>query len=1134
MIENLEKYTGLTVTYSSIRPAFLGSFDIRYLKFQKGEEPFFNAVRIRFSFSLKELIFNRKILIHTVQIERPAINIDTQRDKEILDLLSSLFSSGNEDDSLRQISNYLPRQADYHVNNGSFLFSDKKLGCKFTNIDLNIYRGDLKTAVNDDFLMDGKLSVSISYSGVFNRTITANTGISINGMCSNDLQTAQAGIAFSPLTILQQDEISKAAGFFDQPVNTERQSTLLTILPFSTSVSYKDMILKINPSKENNDNNYLFSYDISTKDILAEINLLDFRPDSKAILSGSLNDISHLFRLQITGGSSFALSGENMDYNVNLRGGPAALNPVYELSAYQAADTFILSASGNEKSIQVNNLLLSSSAITQTASLFYGIISYSGIIDISPLSVNGKLILDRFSLSGGEYLGAVFNVSSSNGEIRISSKEIEIAQTKIDDMNIVLFPKNGDIEISVSCSSGSEGGIFIDGMYIANPNQIEASIALDELSIYELTEIIRPFVNYFSIPEISRNYLKASKINADIFFSTDFINIIYNVPRMVFDSEYINGVVSLSGTDRQFAISEGTVNFFDTELLASARMNFSNPMDLDFDINADYLDFSWRLDGQIIDRRTMIIHDPNGFNLYGTLSDTGAVSGYIESINFPVPVNAQTVYLSFFSSLRYESSDLWNLEVSGFEVLYNGGNYFNFSGTADQKGAHFRDLSYSDSTGILSGAADFNWDKDFSNIQIFANLSDGKASGENYFLECVYNRTHTDLRASVSQMHVNRFVREIQPMIASGDITAYWESINSFNVLANISSFHTVLNNSPVNGSVNLKLNNDELLVSNLKLDYAAIRAELPEMQINRVTGIAKTNAAVQGIGRFNITGSMKLDAKFNPINSWIDYKKAYEKFSGTLTLQNLRYNDLRNDEMAFTFSRNEGALLVSGGIRNMLRLEMDGEGNFFAGLSSPSPIQGTVIGTLKEGILDAQFNNFFLDLVSIWAFVPDMKEFKIVGGYITGQMDLRGPVLNPEFYGKARASSLRFQVPEYLTADIRSVPFDVTAEGYDVTFGPVVAASGGGSGKAGGLLVFENWMPSSITLDVNIPRESPIPYNLNISGFLANGNASGQFDMDVDILNRLMEISGDSYSNHAELGLNIENFSAISDSVFS
>jgi len=1145
LIENLEKYTGLAVSYSSIRPAFLGSFDVRYLRFQKGEEPFFNTTRIRFSFSLKELLFNRKLLIHTVQIEKPVINIDTQRDKETIDILAALFRNRDENESFGQISNYLPKQADYQINNGIFLFSDRSMVCRLTDIELNIHRGDFDSVFNinnknDDFIINGKSSVSLSYSGVFNRTIIVAAGIGINGMCSNDLQTAQAGIAFSHMTISQQAGILNEAASSRTSANTEGQERLLTVHPFSTAVSYKDKTLNVNPLQTVNDNYYSFSYNMSEREVLAQINLNDFRPDAKAVFSGFWSNISHLFSLQITGSSSLRFSGADMEYSVNLRGGKmsgyTALNPAHDLAGYQLTDAFIVNASGNEKTVTVSDLIISSSALASASSLFNGIISYSGIVDISPLSVNGELILDRFSMTGDDYIGAVFSVTGNNGEILISSEEIKISQTQIKNMNIVLSPDKNDIGISVSCLCGSEnsGAVFIDGAYFMNLNQIEASLSLNDMSVYELTEIIRPFFSFFSFPAISRNYLHASKINTEVFFSTDFNNIVYNVPSLVFDSEYINGIISLSGTGRQLAISEGIVNFFNTELLASARMNFSNPMDIDFNISADFLDLSWRLDGQINDRRTLIIHDPNGFNLYGTLSDTGAVSGYMEIIDFPVPVNTQTVYLSFFSSLRYESMDLWNLEINQFEALYNGGNHFSVSGIADQSGARFRNLSYSDSAGNLSGAADFFWEKDFSYIEVHANATDGKDAGENYYLECVYNRNHAELRASVSHMQINRFFRERAPMSASGKITINWDSISSFIVLADITSFYTFINNTSVNGSVSINLNNDELLVSSLILNYASIQAEIPELQINRVSGIVKTNAAVQGIDRFNITGNLALDARFNPIDSWMDYKKAYDKFSGTLTLQNLHYNDMKNDGMAFVFSRNEGSLFVSGGTKNMLRLEVDSDGYFFAGLSSPSPIQGTVIGTIKNGILDAQFNNFFLDLVSIWAFVPDMKEFSIVGGYITGQMDLRGHVLSPEFYGTARASSIRLQVPEYINADIRSVPFNINAEGYDVTFGPVVAAAGSGSGTASGWLVFENWIPSSITLDINVPRESPIPYSLDISGFLAKGSASGKFDLTADILNRVMELTGNIFTNDAELGLNVDNFSSISNSIYS
>jgi len=160
----------------------------------------------------------------------------------------------------------------------------------------------------------------------------------------------------------------------------------------------------------------------------------------------------------------------------------------------------------------------------------------------------------------------------------------------------------------------------------------------------------------------------------------------------------------------------------------------------------------------------------------------------------------------------------------------------------------------------------------------------------------------------------------------------------------------------------------------------------------------------------------------------------------------------------------------------------------------------------------------------SLWRLVVfGVEDFNIAGGYITGQMEFKGPIGNPEFYGTGRATSMRFQVPNYLGGDIRIVPFEIIADGYDMTFGPVIASVGAGTGTAEGFFRFENWIPVIISLDINIPRPTPIPYDFNILGFLANGNASGNLGMTIDLFNYMLELTGNIYINESELGLNME-----------
>jgi hypothetical protein len=249
-----------------------------------------------------------------------------------------------------------------------------------------------------------------------------------------------------------------------------------------------------------------------------------------------------------------------------------------------------------------------------------------------------------------------------------------------------------------------------------------------------------------------------------------------------------------------------------------------------------------------------------------------------------------------------------------------------------------------------------------------------------------------------------------------------------------------------------------------------------------------------------------------------------FHSFDGTVQVDNIRYGNLSHESIVFVVSGNEGAFSVTGGIRDMIRLEMDSDGSFFASLAAPLPIRGSLAGVYKNGIMDAYCNDFYIDMTSLWALtnVPP-NIFNIAGGYITGRMNLRGPIWNPEFYGSARGTSLCFKVPDYVGEDLRPVPFNILAEGYEMTFGPVITASGSGAATVTGYFRFEYWIPRNIGLNIIIPRERAIPYNIDIAGFMAEGNASGRLNLALDTDNKLFELRGNLFVNNTEMGLNMD-----------
>jgi hypothetical protein len=1083
-ISRIETATGMQIRYSSIRPTIFGSFDIRNLQLIKNENAFLSISRIRISFSLLELLRGKKAAVHSIQLDRPSVNIDWEKDREVFEFFSSLKKKDKnlDDDSeiLEKIAEYFPGKPDFRIRNCFFVLTGG--GKTYQIHDMNV---DI-TGDGEKLFLAGSLDAEFKYANFFNKTFNVKTGIGINGECTVDFEEGAAQIVFSSLS-----------------------STLFDLRPVSIGAVFKDSVLNLRLLGENTSGGAHFDYNTETGGISAALNCRRFLLSDFVSFSDALKDADSLLSTAVTGGAFFEYEpGGVMRYNADLRGG----------------DLFAVNARGNEKSVVVNEFRLHAPA---KAAFFHGDLGFSGRTGFSPLTPSGTIYFDCFSLTGKEDFTAVFNVSNRNREIQISAEKAVMGQTVLDNVDIFMLPSAGDLGVLVSAFCENRASVNMEAALNYAPRQLEASLAINSLSIADIADILGPFANNLRVPAAGKGYMRNTLINAEFFFSTDFEYIMYNAPNVLIETGGMNGMLSFSGTNNQFILSEGIFKSEDRDFLVSARVNFSNPADLAFSFNASYLDFSWQVEGQILDRATLIIRDPNGLHVYGSASNSGALSGYLEGIDFPVPLNGKMVYLNFYITLRYTSQDFWSVDVARLMARdFNspdGRDFLMVSGVVDHEGASFRNILYTDYAGDLAGGVDFSWDSDFSYIQFLINLTDGREDGEFYLMEGMLRDGRFNVAGTVNDMRLDRFFGWKSTAIVNGDISLSWESLESFNARINLDSLRVKTREIEILASAAVNFNNDEIIVRNLAFDYTGVRAVLPVLQISRAENFAKASADIKGIvlqKRFE--GKVELDADFQHIGSWVDIGQALSSINGSIRTENILYGDDEQEPFDFKFARNRGELSVSGGPGNMIRLEMDNEGNFFTSLSAPLPIRSTVSGKFRNGIIDAHCADLFMDLPAFWAMMPPVSGFTIDGGYVTAKVDIRGPIINPQFFGTGRGSSLRIQVPDYVGRDIRPVPFNVNFEGNEMTFSQVETVVGGGGGLVNGWFRFENWVPGNLGLEISIPQETPVPYKLNITGFLATGDASGNLFLTLD--NSIMEIKGELYANNAELGLSIDD----------
>jgi hypothetical protein len=1093
VIARVESLTGFEIKYSSIRPTIFGSFDIRNLRLIKNDKDFLSIPMARVYFSLFDMIKGNKAIIKSIQIEHPSFDLDLEKDKDTLEFLSLLFSKRRENKlNLQQIAEYFPDNPYLHIRDCFVSVTAGSSKYKVQNMNFDI-KGD-----NEMIFLTGSFGAEYNNTNIFNRVFAVKTEVEMNGECTVDLEEGNAVLAF----------MSTAGEDF-------------TVSPLKLSLNFNENVLSVLTLSEDDYISSSFIYNVDTKSIFAALNCNEFPLSQVIKFSDDKKDVNKLLAMTISGSSFFQYenTGE-MQYNVNLQTG--------NLSG--SSEHFVIRTHGNEKQIVFDDF--------RFFSFKNGKLDLSGKLGFSPLAASGNVSFDKFNLGTNEYLHGNLKILTQKNEIQINSERLKMGKTALDEFNIYIQPSKKSLGIVFSALCEKQGTIDVFANYSGSPRQLEASITLDSFPIIDLLDMTEPFTDRLHIPPVAHGVVDNPVITTEIFFTTDFNQFVYNAPRMTIDIDGAFANLSFSGTDKRFILSESVISKDDMNILVSAQANFSNPMDLGFSFNANYQDFSWRIEGQIIDKNILVIRDPNGLNAYLSLSNTGALSGYLQGVDFPVPVSGGAVYLNFYASLRYTDKTFWNIDVNHVRarssLSLTGADFLRVSGSVDQDGAHFRDFLFIDYIGTLTGSLDFSWNNDFSHIQYFINITDGKNAGEYYTAEGVLKKNHFSTKASFTQMRLDRFLKgKNSAMILNGKADILWESFKSFNANIDIDSFNANVNDNNIKAQAKAILNNNELSVNNLTMDYSSLNIYVPVVNLNRIEGTINAQTQVKGLViHKRLEGNMELNANFAQIDSWLEIKQILNSINGSVKTGYMQWGVYDQQPCAFIFAKDKGSLSISGGPKDMLQLQMDNGGNFFASVSSPFPIQATLVGHINNGNIDAHSNDFFMDLSSFWNLMPREMAFKITAGYITGKVDVKGPILNPEFFGSAKASSLRFSVPDFIGDEIKPVPFNVVLEGSDMIFRSVALTVGSGSGTADGWVRFENWRPNAVNLDITIPRSTPIPYKLNVIGFLANGNAAGKFLLGLE--NKVLNLTGDLIANNTELGLSIDDILSRGDREYS
>ncbi len=689
---------------------------------------------------------------------------------------------------------------------------------------------------------------------------------------------------------------------------------------------------------------------------------------------------------------------------------------------------------GDEKKLELTDFLVDGERCSASAELS---------LIFSTLQLSGFFDLPYFELDNGKTITTEVYFDSLEKGFKAFSPQVFIGDKALTALELTFLPQNDSYDFALDlydyahAEESTPGQIHMDGSYLFSSNYVQSNVLLNSLYLDSLASYAAQVLDEKTSSMImgSVKGLSPYLLTGDLYFSTDFKSISYNVPYVLLantkkDNQAL--LFAVNGNEQNIQLNQFSLVLGNYAVQATASLDKSpDSSDLFFDMNLNSGSIPYHISGTMMQNQLVLSGD-YGLDFQLQLPKDKPIVSSLIMENFPLAFMNHSFVFTTDMKFQYDKENGPLLQVARFEAEEAGSSFsvaprVIVSGNATKYGAQINSISYTDFYSALEGTADImlNMNGDiFNSAGIILNVKnplteeginlDGTISNPDELpltLENLQKYIYINLQLQMNAFSLNRFVvQQHENNMITGSLYASGTIEHPY-VALNVDSASMLITSSLLKTHGNITLEEKEITISDLNLDYEGFKlqgvmgqASLEDMSLN-----AEGNIAFGFMDkRIDVPISLEIGNSIVPPGSFIP-----DSFSAKLVANDIKGNLVKKKfpfEISMLYSDRNFSIFSSDNIGLTGSYSLDGI--LALNLDNKSFLQAKMDGFVNADIANIELYDLLVDLKKLndYLNLDDMIVFD--KGTFSGTAIVTGSFVDPEINGFFMFDSPELKLP--------------------------------------------------------------------------------------------------------------------------